>query len=129
MLVREIFEPRSVNGIRSAARLHVDGRPAGEPLLRVKAVGDDVDFLNRLEGRDVGDDVRQLNVRGADAVNPRVVLIVARAVDREFQRSRRVARDRMRIGRRGETRQHAVDLLVVAAERNGQVRQLRTEQV
>ena len=53
MLVREIFESRSVHRVRSAASLDVDRRTAGEPLLRVEAASDDVDFLNGLEGRDV----------------------------------------------------------------------------
>ena len=53
MLVREIFESRSVHRVRSAASLDVDRRTAGESLLGVEAAGDDVDFLDGLEGRDV----------------------------------------------------------------------------
>ena len=74
-------------------------------------------------------DVWQLDIGGADAVDPRVVLIVAGAVDRKFQRSCRVGRDRMRIGRRCKAGQHPVDLLIISAERHGQVRQLLAEQI
>ena len=93
MLVGVMLERRSVDGVGSAPGLHVDGRPAGEALFRIHAVGDDVDLLDRLEGRDVGDHVRELDVGGADAVDARVVLIVARPVDRELERPRRVGGD------------------------------------
>jgi hypothetical protein len=53
ILVREIFEPRAVHRVRSTPSLDVDRCAAGESLLRVEAAGDDVDFLDRLEGRDV----------------------------------------------------------------------------
>ena len=124
VLVGEILEARSVKGIGSALGRHVDRGAAGEALLGVHAVGHDVHFLDRFERRDIGDDVRQLDVRGADAVDPRVVLIVAGPVDAELERARGVGRDGVRIDRRREPGQHPVDLLVVPAERHRQVGQV-----
>jgi hypothetical protein len=128
-LIGHAFRCWSVKCSNADPCLQADRGPAGQALFRVHAVGDDVDLLDRFEGRDVGDHVGKLDVGGADAVDAGVVLIVARPVDRELQRPGRVGGDRVRVGRRRKARQHPVHLLVVATERHRQVRQLRAHQV
>ena len=54
--------------------------------------------------------------------------VVARPVDRELQRPRRVGGDRVRVGGRREAGQHPVHLLIVPAQRHGQVLQFRRDQ-
>ena len=129
VLVGVMLERRSVDGVGSTPGLQIDGRPAGEALLRVHAVGDDVDLLDRLESRDVGDHVRKLDVGGADAVDAGIVLIVARPVDRELERPRRVGGDRVRVAGGRKAGQHSVHLLIVPTQGHGEVRQLRAHQV
>ena len=95
MVIGVIFKRRAVHLVRPGFGLQVNGGAARQTLFGVKAVGDDIDFLERFDGRNVGDHVRQQNVVRADAVNARAVLIVAGAVDVELQRLRRVAGDRV----------------------------------
>src|SRR5207253_87628 len=80
VLVAVVFEGRTVYLIRTALDLHVDRSASGQALLRVEAAGDYVDFLDRLERRNIGNDVRQLHGSGAHAVDACIVLIVAGAV-------------------------------------------------
>ena len=102
--------------VRAALDLHVDRGSAGEPLLRVEAVGDDVDGLERFERRDVGGHVRQPDVRRAHAVDADVVRAAGRAIHVEHQRARRIRRDRVRFGRRREAGQHPEQRLIVPVQ-------------
>ena len=53
MIVAVILEQGAVNLVGAALSLDIDGRAPGEALLRVKAVCDDVDFLDGFQARDV----------------------------------------------------------------------------
>jgi hypothetical protein len=80
-----VFESGPVHLVGAAFDGHVDGGAAGQPLLGVEAAGNNVHLLDRLERRDVGDDMRQLHGGGTHAVDARIVLVVARAVDVELE--------------------------------------------
>ena len=123
VLVGVIFKRRSMHLVRSALGLDVDGGATRQALLGVETVRDNVDLLDRFEGRDVGDHMRELDMRGTDAVDARVVLVVACSIDRELQRPRRVGRDRVRIRRRRDAGQQSKNLLVVPAQRHRKILQ------
>ena len=120
-LVGVVLERRAVQRVGPALDLRVDRRAAGQTLLGVEAVGDDVDRFERFERRNVGGDVRQPDVGRADAVDADVVRAAARAVDVEHQRARGIGRHRVRLRRRREPGQHAEEVLVVAVHRHRQV--------
>ena len=86
MVVGVVLEKRAVNLVSAAAGLDVDRGAARKSLLGVKTVRDDIDFLDRFQRRYVRRDVRQLDVVRTHAVDARIVLVVARPVDVEFQR-------------------------------------------
>ena len=69
--------------------------------------------------------MRQLHGGGAHAVNARIVLVVAGAIDVELERARGVGGNGVRVERGREPRKGAVKLLIVAAGRNGEVAELR----
>src|SRR5436309_6709044 len=123
MVIGVIFKQRTVQRVRSALCLEVNGGSAGKSLLGGEAVGDNVDLLDRFEGRDVGDHVRKKNVVSTHAVNTSVVLVVAGPVDVELQRTGRVGRDRVGIERRREAGQGSINLLVVPTQRHGKILQ------
>ncbi len=79
-----------MQGVRSALDLHVHRRAAGHALLGIEAVGDDVDRLDRFDGRRVGLQALNPLVRRADAVETEHRVRVRRAVDCDLHRSRRV---------------------------------------
>ena len=123
-LVGVVLERRTVQRVGPALDLRVDRRAAGQTLLRVEAVGDDVDRFERFQRRNVGGDVRQPDVGRADAVDADVVRAAARAVHVEDERARGIGRHRVRFRRRREPGQHAEQVLVVAVDRDRQVDEL-----
>ena len=56
--------------------LDVDRCTTGHSLLRVEAVGNDVDHLNRILRWNVGDNVRQPRIADSRTIEPRVVVRV-----------------------------------------------------
>ena len=104
--------------------LDVDGGAAGHPLLGVKTVGDDVDRLDRVLGRHVGDDMREPRIAHRRAVEPRVVVGEGGSVEVGDEGPLRVAGVRVGIGRRRSARDQLVELLEVAAGADRQVADL-----
>src|SRR5262245_18430916 len=94
-----------MDGVGSAFDLHVDCSSSRQTLLRIKAVGDDVDGLDRLQCGNVSRYVGEPNVVLAGAVNADVVGAVRRAIYVERQSSRRVGWNRVGILMRGDSRQ------------------------
>src|SRR5207249_10795321 len=80
-----------------------------------------VDFLNGFERRDVRCNVRQLHVVSAHAVDPSVVLVVARPVDIKSQRAGRIRWNRVRVLWRRKARQSAIGVLIVHARWHGKL--------
>ena len=100
LLVEVVFVRRPAQCVRAALDLHVDGGATRQPLLGIEVVRDHVHRLDRFERWNVRHHVRQPDIRGAHAVDARVVALVTGAVDVEGERAGGVRRDRVRILRR-----------------------------
>ncbi len=73
---------RAVQIVRAGLQRHVDDAAGGAAVLRVVAVGDDLELLDRVDRRHVGDVVAALNRVVRRAVEQVLVVAVRAAVDR-----------------------------------------------
>ena len=125
VLVEVIAERRAAQLIGSALDHHVRRHAAGESLIGVERAGDDADGVDGLQRRHVRRDVRQPEVVRNGPFDPDGVGVARRSVRIEAQAARGVHRHRVHVLRRGDAGNRDEQVLVVAAERNRQVLQLR----
>ena len=123
-LVVVIAEGRAVQLVAAALDAHVRRHAAGQAVVGVEAAGDDADRLDRLERRDVGGHVRQPQVVRDRAFDADGVGVLGGAAGAEDQAAGGVDRDRVHVLRRRHARDHHEQVLVVAADRHRQVREL-----
>ncbi len=81
LAARELVDA-AVHAVGARLERHVDDAARRAPVLRVVAVGDDLEFLHRVDRRHVGDVVAPLNRVVRRAVEQELVVAVLAAVDR-----------------------------------------------
>src|ERR1051326_2034775 len=119
MVVVVVLKDVAVDLVGAALGFHVDGGATGKALFGLEAVRRHVHLLNGIQRRDVGIDVRRLDVVCTHAVNLRIVLVVAGPVDVERKRASRIGWIGVVVNRRAEAWLGAINLLIVSSTSTG----------
>src|SRR5215471_13237167 len=98
-VVRMIFKSRTMKVVRAALDLHIDCAPAGQTLLGIETVGDNIHRLDGFHRWHVSGNVRKPNVVAAGAINTYVVGAGAGSVHIVPKGPRRVRGHRVLVGR------------------------------
>ena len=111
---------RTMDGVGTALDLQGDRGAAGQTLFRVEGVGDDADFLDGFESRNISKGA----IDDSAAVSPidgKVIDIRWRAIDGEVHRASRVCSKGVPVLRVRHARERRHEQLVVAADRHRHV--------